>query len=252
MGSPGRLVYGQRPAAEALRARPAEIQAAFLAEGGRRDPALERQLAALGLVPVHRPGAALHRLTGGGNHQGVVLVLGEYPYRDLEALLAAAPPDRPLVVLDQVQDPHNLGAILRSAWVLGAAGAVIPERRACGVTAAVVRTSAGASEHLPVARVVNLGRALEALKAAGYWLHGAVGEALEGERTSAPEALDLTGRAALLLGSEGSGLRRSVRQACDHLVTIPMEDPLSLNVSVAAGILLAESARQRRARAAAG
>lgn len=237
-----RLVYGLRPVLEALRARPGEVQAAFLGEGRTRDAGLEGQLANLRIAPLPRSLQALDALTGGGHHQGVVLVVGEYRYVPLEDLLALArEADKPLVVLDQVQDPHNLGAIIRSAYVLGVAGAVLPERRSCPVTAAVVRTSAGASEHLPVSQVVNLGRALGALKEAGFWLFGCVGEG-----GAPPEALSLVGPVAFVLGSEGKGLRRSTRQACDHLVTIPMHDPLSLNVSVAAGILFAEAARQRR------
>lgn len=237
-----RLVYGQRPAKEVLATRPKEVEAVLLAEGRHPDPDLDKRLGVLGLAPVVRSSADLDAMTAGGNHQGIVLVVGEYQYVPLETLLDAAPRDVPLVVLDQVQDPHNLGAILRSALVLGAGGVVLPERRSASVTATVVRTSAGATERLAVARVVNLVRALGALKEAGYWLFGAVGEGGE-----APERLTLTGPVALVLGSEGGGLRRSVREACDLLVTIPMADPISLNVSVAAGVLLAEAARQRRA-----
>jgi 23S rRNA (guanosine2251-2'-O)-methyltransferase len=230
---------------ELLEARPHQVQAVLVAAGRRLEPELQRRLLDLGLEPVSCEPRRLDVLTGGANHQGVLAVAGDPPYRDLSGLLAEAAPGLPLLVLDQIQDPRNLGAILRSAHVLGSAGAVIPARRACGVTATVVRASAGATEHLPVARVTNLGRALAALKDAGYWLFGAhaAGEPAPG---TPPEALDLTGRVALVLGSEGAGLRPSVRKACDHLVTIPMCSPLSLNVSVAAGILLAEAARQRR------
>lgn len=226
---------------EALRARPDDVQAVFLAAGRKRDRDLDERLERHGLKAVSRTSTELDALTGGANHQGLALVLGEFTYVHLDDLLATPPEAGPLLVLDQVQDPHNLGAVLRSAYVLGAVGAVIPERRACAVTAAVVRTSAGATEHLPVARVVNLSRALGAMKDAGYWIYGAAGE-----QGQAPEELDLTGRVALVLGSEGHGLRPSVQQACDLVVTIPMAGPLSLNVSVAAGVLLAEAARQRR------
>ncbi len=314
-----------RPVVEALRARAAPVQAVFVAAGRRLDPALRDALQRGDVEPVDCAPALLDALTGGAHHQGVLAVLGDYPYRNLAGLLSEAPRDRPLLLLDEIQDPHNLGAILRSAYVLGAAGAVIPTRRACGITSAVVRTSAGATEHLPVARVTNLGRAMAALKEVGYWLYGAhaaagpsagqtagqggapdarpavgpgvgrnagettgqdagpgrdVGSAAAqpaehgvapaaehgvapaAERGVAPAAehgvapaaehgvaydqLDLSGPTALVLGSEGAGLRRSVRQACDALVCIPMDAPLSLNVSVAAGILLAEAARQRR------
>mgnify|MGYP002398979905 CR=1 FL=1 len=214
----------------------------MLAQGRRPDADLGRLISSLGISPVIQEARELDSLAPGENHQGVVLVVGEYRYLTLEELVSRAPRDRPIVALDQVQDPHNLGAILRSATVLGAAGAILPERRASPVTAAVVRTSAGATERLGVARVVNLGRALEELKTEGYWLFGAVGEG-----GAPPEELELTGSCVLVVGSEGGGLRPSIQKACDHLVTIPMEDPLSLNVSVAAGILLGEAARQRRA-----
>lgn len=245
----GRQVYGTHAVGEALRARPKEVQAVFVAEGRRPDAALDKALSAAVLQPELRASDELDRLAAGGRHQGVVALVGEYPYRDLDDLLAATTaatgPDSvpgPLVVLDQVQDPHNLGAIVRSAYALGSTGVVIPERRAVGVTPAVVRTSAGATEHLPICRVVNLVRALAALRDAGWWLVGAAGQ--DGQP---PEALDLTDRVVLVLGSEGKGLRPSTAKQCDFGVAIPMAGDLdSLNVSVAAGILLAEAARQRR------
>lgn len=244
----GRRVYGTHAVGEVLRARPKEVQAVFVAEGRRPDAALDKALSAASLQPAPRSSEELDRLAEGGRHQGVVAVVGEYVYRDLEALLATStaagqdPVPGPLVVLDQVQDPHNLGAIVRSAYALGATGVVIPERRAVGVTPVVVRTSAGATEHLPICRVVNLVRALSALRDAGWWLVGAAGR-----HGQPPEALDLADRVALILGSEGKGLRPSTAKQCDLQVAIPMAGDLdSLNVSVAAGILLAEAARQRR------
>lgn len=240
----GRWVYGTHAVEEVLRARPAEVQVVFLAEGRKRDADLDKALSRASVEVERRPPEDLDRLAQGGRHQGILAVAGPYPYRDLETLLAqsAESVTGPLVVLDQVQDPHNLGAIIRSAYALGSAGLVLPERRAVGVTAAVVRTSAGATEHLPICRVVNLVRALEALRAAGWWLVGAAGS--EGQP---PEALDLVDRVALVLGSEGKGLRPSTAKQCDFRVAIPMAGDLdSLNVSVAAGILLAEAARQRR------
>ncbi len=241
----GRRVYGIHAVEEVLRARPKQVQAVFLAVGRRPAASLDQALTAADLRPELRAGEALDHLAEGGRHQGVVAIVGEFPYRDLEALIASAAsqtPTGPIVVLDQVQDPHNLGAIVRSAYALGSAGLVLPERRAVGVTPVVVRTSAGATEHLPICRVVNLVRALERLQEAGWWLVGAAGQ--DGE---APEALDLMDRVALVLGSEGKGLRPSTTKQCDFRVAIPMAGDLdSLNVSVAAGILLAEAARQRR------
>lgn len=244
-GGDRRRVYGTHAVAEVVRVRPEQVQAVFVAEGRRADAALDTGLAQADLQPQTRATAELNRLADGGRHQGVVALVGEYPYVALEDLLADADAAQgPLVVLDQVQDPHNLGAIVRAAYGLGSSGLVLPQRRAAGVTAAVVRTSAGATEQLPICRVVNLVRALEQLRQAGWWLVGAAGG--EGEP---PEALDLVDRAALVLGSEGKGLRPSTAKLCDFRVAIPMAGDLdSLNVSVAAGVLLAEAARQRRSR----
>jgi 23S rRNA (guanosine2251-2'-O)-methyltransferase len=146
-----------------------------------------------------------------------------------------------VIVLDQVQDPHNLGAICRAAEVAGAAGVVIPERRAASVTAAVCRASAGAVEHLPVARVRNVADWLGEAKEAGAWVYGASAEA---ERPYTD--VDWSGRAALVLGSEGSGLRPRVADSCDELIAIPVAGRVaSLNASVAAGVIMFEARRQR-------
>ncbi len=246
-----RLVYGVHAVEELLLARPQEVHAVFVADV-RLDGGLAQRLAAASLSPEKRPSKELDRLAAGGRHQGVVALVGEYPYQTLEELLGGwsaveagdqpAAPAGPIVVLDQVQDPRNLGAVARSAWALGSAGLVLPRRRSAQVTAAAVRTSAGATEHLPICRVVNLVRGLEEMSAAGWWLVGATGRGGD-----PPEALDLADRVALVLGSEARGLRPSTERRCDLRVSIPMVGGLdSLNVSVAAGILLAEAARQRR------
>jgi 23S rRNA (guanosine2251-2'-O)-methyltransferase len=156
----------------------------------------------------------------------------------LEDLLAT--PDPLVVVLDGVTDPHNLGAVLRVAEGAGASGVVIPKDRAAGVTAAAVKASAGASEHVPIARVTNLRRAIDRMKEAGLWVYAA-----EVGGTPYTE-LDLTGPVGLVLGSEGRGMRRLVREGCDGAVSIPMLGAVgSLNVSVAAAVLLYEARRQR-------
>ncbi len=162
-----------------------------------------------------------------------------YPYADPNALVD---PEAALVVaLDQVQDPHNLGAVCRAAEVAGAAGVVIPERRAASVSAAVCKASAGAVEHLPVARVRNLADWLAAAKRSGAWVYGAAAEA---ERRY--DEVDWSGRAVLVLGSEGSGLRPRVAETCDELVSIPVAGEVgSLNASVAAAVILFEARRQR-------
>jgi 23S rRNA (guanosine2251-2'-O)-methyltransferase len=216
------LIYGRRPVAEA--------------ERGRRT--------------VHRvwrapetPTEELERMGGSPDHQGVVAEVDPYPYADPGSLLAAD--DALVVVLDQIQDPHNLGAICRSAEVAGAAGVVVPERRAVGITAAVCKASAGAVEHLPVAHVRNLADWLAGAKDAGAWVYGA---AAESQRSYTE--VDWSGRAVLVMGSEGEGLRPRVAGSCDELVSVPVHGRIdSLNASVAAAVMLFEAVRSRAANA---
>jgi 23S rRNA (guanosine2251-2'-O)-methyltransferase len=181
----------------------------------------------------------LSRLAGSPDHQGVVAEVDPYPYADPESLLAG--PDALVVALDQVQDPHNLGAVCRSAEAVGAAGLVIPSRRSAAVTAAVSKASAGAVEHLPVARVPNLVDWLIRAKDSGAWIYGAE----QGAPAPYTQA-DLSGKLVLVLGSEGRGLRPRVSATCDLLISIPVHGRVaSLNVSAAAAVLLFEAARQR-------
>jgi 23S rRNA (guanosine2251-2'-O)-methyltransferase len=231
----GDLVYGRQAVREALRGR-REVLEVWATE---RAAAGEEWL---GEAKVSR---ALERdLTeraGTRDHQGVVARVEPYRYADAYELAKA---DRPLLaVLDQVTDPHNLGAVCRSAEGAGATGVVVPAHGSAVVTAAVARASAGAIEHLPVAVVTNLARYLEEVKGADLWIHGA---ARDGE-TSMWDA-DLSGGAALVFGAEGKGLRPLVRRTCDFLVAIPLAGAVeSLNVSVAAALLLYEARRQREA-----
>ena len=184
----------------------------------------------------------LERLCGSPEHQGVVAEVDPYPYADPGALLASE--DALVVALDQIQDPHNLGAICRSAEVAGGPGIVIPERRAAAVTPAVCKASAGAVEHLAVARVRNMADWLGGAKEAGAWIYGAAAEA-----GRSYVKVDWSGRAVLVLGSEGEGIRPRVASACDELVSIPVAGRVgSLNASVAAAVILFEAVRQRRAR----
>jgi 23S rRNA (guanosine2251-2'-O)-methyltransferase len=241
-----RLVYGVRPVLEALRARARDVNL-ILAAAGETQRGVREVIAAAGAAGVGvetKPRTVLDELAVGGSHQGVVAVVGEYPYADPEDLLAVAR-DRGeaplLVVLDGVQDPQNLGALVRSAHVLGAHGLVVPQDRAAPVTPAAVKASAGATEHLRVARVVNLARALEGLKAAGLWVAGGVAEG-----GSAPWELDFTEPTALVVGAEGKGIRPLVLKHCDFQVRIPMVGQVaSLNVAAAGAVLLYEAARQR-------
>jgi 23S rRNA (guanosine2251-2'-O)-methyltransferase len=185
------------------------------------------------------PAAELSRLAGSPDHQGVVAEVDPYPYADPSSLLE--PADALVVVLDQVQDPRNLGAICRSAEAAGAAGVVIPVRRAARVTAVACKASAGAVEHLPVARARNVAEWIGEAKDAGAWVYGA--------RSGAParyDAVDWTGRAVVVLGGEGKGIRPRVAGACDALVAIPQAGRVgSLNVAAAASVLLFEAVRQR-------
>lgn len=191
--------------------------------------------------------AIVDKLAGTTQHQGVVAVAAAKHALDLEDLLARTPPEGAppglLVILDGVEDPHNLGAVIRSSLAAGASGIILPDRRAAGLNETVARAAAGALEHLPVARVVNIARAMEQLKKAGYWLVG-LDERAERGHTD----VDYKGAIALVLGGEGGGLHELVRKRCDFLVSIPTTGPVrSLNVSVAAGVVLFEAVRQRQA-----
>lgn len=182
----------------------------------------------------------LTRICGSPDHQGVVAEVEPYPYADPEVLLDA--PNALIVALDQVQDPHNLGAVARSAEAAGATGLVIPDRRAAAVTPTVCKASAGAVEHLAIARVRNLADWLVGAKTReGLWTYGAAADGAD-----VYSAIDLTGPLVLVLGSEGKGLRPRVAAACDALVSIPLRGRTeSVNVSAAAAVLLFEAVRQR-------
>jgi 23S rRNA (guanosine2251-2'-O)-methyltransferase len=193
--------------------------------------------------------AELDRMAGNNAHQGVVAVTSAKQYNDLEDVIAAKRGEFSLlVVLDGIEDPHNLGAILRTADAAGADGAVIPERRAASITAIVAKASAGASEHLPVAKVTNIARTLEELKANNIWVVG-----LDERGTATYDTQDYKMDCAIVLGAEGKGLHDLVARKCDFLVSIPMLGKVpSLNVSVAAGIMLYEIVRQRGAKSFTG
>lgn len=181
----------------------------------------------------------LERLCGSPDHQGVVAEVDPYPYGDAMGMLRKE--GALLVVLDQVQDPRNLGAVCRSAEFAGASGVVIPERRAAAITPATCKASAGAVEHIEVAHVLNLADWLGAAKEAGFWIWGA-----DAEAEQAPWSTDLTGSTVLVLGGEGKGLRPRVAASCDGLVALPQKGQVeSLNVSAAATALLFEALRQR-------
>jgi 23S rRNA (guanosine2251-2'-O)-methyltransferase len=240
-----RVVYGAHPVREALRS--GKVQALFVAEG-ETGPAIKELLEAArqaNVQAIPRLRASLDELAHHGVHQGAVAIVGEYGYAQLDEilLLAKRQGQLPLIlVLDSVQDPQNLGALVRTAHVAGAHGVVIPKDRAAGVTPKVVKTSAGATEHVKIATVVNVARALEELKEAGVWVAGAV--AAGGSK--APWEIDFNIPVALVLGAEGKGIRPLVLRGCDLLVKIPMLGKVaSLNVGAAGAMLLYEVTRQR-------
>jgi len=243
-----RVVYGMNPVRELLRSDAEGVAELWLSEGGERPRAfaeLERAARDRGAKVRSAPRQRLDRLAGVTQHQGIVAVVADYRYREVEEILAAAAASKrpPLVVLlDGVEDPHNLGAIVRSAHALGAHGVVVPRDRAAGVTPSAAKASAGAVEHVPVARVTNLVRTLEELKEAGIW---AVALVPDGDQDLAQ--VDMKGPTALVIGGEGQGIRPLVRKCCDHVARIPMVGRVgSLNASAAAAITLYEAARQRR------
>lgn len=245
-----RVVYGVNPVRELLRAGGQGVAELWLVEGGRATEELEKLARGTGAKVRAAARPKLDQLAGTDRHQGAVAVVAEYRYHDLEELLAAAharsePPL--LVVLDQVEDPQNLGAVIRSAHALGAHGVVIPRDRAAGVTAGAAKASAGAVEHCLVARVTNVAQTLEELKGEGVWSFAA-----DSSGDADLDRVDLTGPVALVIGNEGHGVRPLVRKTADRVIRIPMEGKVgSLNASAAAAICLYEVARQRR-RAAAG
>ncbi len=240
-----RRIYGFHAAAAALRHDPERIRRVWV-DGKRRDRRLRelrQRLQELGIPVVETERGRLDRLAGDTHHQGIVL----------EVILPATGDERTLaeriaglrkpffLVLDQVQDPHNLGACLRTCDAVGAHGVIVPKDRSVGLTPTVCKVASGAAETVPLYRVTNLARTLDWLKEAGLWLYGAAGEA---QRTAFE--VDLSGPLALVVGAEGRGLRRLTRERCDLLIGLPMKGRVeSLNLSVAAGVLLYECLRQR-------
>lgn len=234
-------IHGIHAVQEAIRARP--VEHVLIAQGhhSRRIQDIIDACRGAGISVRFAPRPALDRAAGTSEHQNVVAVCAAKAYDDLEALIGSA--TRPLlVVLDGVEDPANLGGIVRTAVGAGCQGVIIPERRAAGLSPAVARAAAGALEHLKIARVTNLVRALVDLKKRGFWAYG-----FEPQAKKSYLDLDYSSACALVLGGEGRGLHRLVREACDEFAHIPLRGPVqSLNVSVAAGVVLYEALRQRR------
>jgi 23S rRNA (guanosine2251-2'-O)-methyltransferase len=244
-------IYGINPVLEALRAkRVTELRVLMRAPGADADRlGAIVKLAEAHSIPVRRANADdLSRLVQGAAHQGVVAEAHDHAPLSVEDLIVSASGPLLIVVLDQIEDPHNVGAILRTVDAAGAHGIVRQSRHAARLDGAAAKVSAGAVWHVRIAEVVNIARALETLKAAGVWAVG-----LAGDAEKPYDEIDFTAPTAIVVGAEGTGLRRLVRERCDWLVSIPMSGHVeSLNVSVAAGIALFEAVRQRRARPGGG
>lgn len=239
------IIFGIHAVGEALGARGRAFEYVAMVPG-RGDSRIQKiaQLCRAEHVPVRTmPRDQLTRLAKTPSHQGVVAVTAEKQYVDIDDVLAHKRGQYAFIaMLDGVEDPHNLGAIIRTAEGAGVDGLIIPERRAAGVTATVVKASAGASEYVPIAKVMNLSRTLEQLKAQNIWTVG-----LDERGDKLYYELDYKMDCALVLGAEGHGLHEQIRKKCDFLVSIPMLGKIaSLNVSVAAGVVMYEVARQRR------
>lgn len=238
------ILYGLHAVREALKAGSRPLQRLLVIRSDKQFAELV-QLARSLHVPVHlQPTASLDRLVPGGKHQGVVAFAAAKSYQSEESILARAskrnePPL--LVILDGVEDPHNLGAVLRTAEGAGVHGVFIPERRAAGLTSVVAKVSAGAIDHIPVARVTNTARLIEELKEAGVWIYG-----VEPSSAKLFTEVDLRGPVGLVFGGEGKGIRPGVLQHCDERIRIPMKGRVeSLNVSASAAVVLFEAVRQR-------
>jgi 23S rRNA (guanosine2251-2'-O)-methyltransferase len=235
------IVYGINPVLEALRA--GRVRALRISS---RDDDRMRELLAFatthGITPQRVTNDVLARQSKGGVHQGVVADVDEASEYSVEDLVRRARAEPLMLVLDGIEDPHNLGAILRSADATGVDGVIVQARRSAARSGAAAKASAGAMAHVKIAEVVNIARALDELKELGVWTVG-----LAGEAPKPYDAVDFSSPTAIVLGAEGPGLRRLVREKCDLLASIPMLGHVgSINVSVAAGVVLFEAVRQRR------
>jgi 23S rRNA (guanosine2251-2'-O)-methyltransferase len=240
------IIYGCHAVLSALQSS-RQFNRIWLIAKHRYDPrfhSLLEEAKANGAVIDEVSPTRLDQLAGGGNHQGIIGQVAPYNYMELGDLITQAKEQSPqpvIVILDGITDPHNLGAIIRTAEAFGAQGVVIPQRRAAGITSTVLKVASGALEHLAVARVVNLNRALEDLKAAGFWIYGAAtkhGKTLQN--------MNLQGAIGLVVGSEDEGLSLLTQRSCDELISIPLNGKTpSLNASVASAIALYEIYRQR-------
>ncbi|MCE3222453.1 MAG: methyltransferase, TrmH family, group 3 [Nitrospira sp.] len=242
--NPPEVIYGLHAVREALRAGVRPLQRLLVLATDRQFGEIVR-LAKERHIPIHvEPRAAFDRFVPAGHHQGIIGLVAAKAYAEPDDIISSAQAQGQiplLVLLDGVEDPHNLGAILRTAEASGVQGVFIPERRAVGLTSVVAKASAGAVDYMPVGRVANLTRLIERLQGAGLWVY-----ALDADAPKVYTALDLRGPVALVFGGEGKGVRPGVREACDEAARIPMVGRVgSLNVSASAAVMLYEVLRQR-------
>jgi len=238
---PSQIIYGINPLREAIKNDPRDILKIAVVPGrkGEQVQKILEEASRFSVPVVEVERAKLDKLAGSGVHQGVVGTIRPYAYADLDEMLQHAQETingQIVVVLDSITDPQNLGAIIRTAHCFGAAGVIIPQDRSASVTPTVVKASAGAAHHVRVTMVANLSRTLDTLKEKGFWVYGTdAGAGLD------PRSVPFAGKIALVMGSEGQGLRDLIRKKCDFLLSIPMIGKIgSLNVSVATGIVMHE------------
>ena len=236
------MIYGVHPVQETVRAGRRRVEEIYLARGHSQAPDLVTKIQDAGFPVTHVSANEIISIAGSPHHQGVAARVGAFPYADFTEILSSHETvPGPILILDEVQDPANLGSVIRSAECLGAMAIVIAKDRSVPLTPAVEKAAAGASAHMRIVRVVNLVRAITQLKNSGFWVYGTH---QHGQDTI--YSADLTGKTAFVLGSEGRGMRRLVRETCDNVVSIPMVGHVeSLNVSQTATIVLAETLRQR-------
>lgn len=238
-------ILGRNPVREILRAQARRIRKIVIAEGTKGKPIedIVRLAEERSLKVEYTPRDNLTRGAGSPHHQGVMALVSPYSYRELEEILTDIGREKEifLLILDQIEDPQNLGSLLRTAETVGVQGVIIPERRAVGITAAVVKASAGSSEHISVVRVVNLSRAIDNLKEKGIWIVG-----LDAAASQEIYQLDLHIPLALVIGSEGKGIQALIKKKCDFLARLPMKGKVSsLNAAVAGAVAMYEVLRQR-------
>jgi len=240
------LLFGVNPVREALRGSRGVFE--LYVQSTATDHRLENILALAkerGVRVIKREREDLTRMCGSSHHQGMALKVAPFPYSDVDDIISKASERSNggfILILDGIQDPHNLGALIRTAACAGVDGVIIPKDRACGITSAAEKASAGAVETIPVAQVTNIAQTLESLKKSGYWVYG-----LAGEAGQSLYSIEFSGSVVIVVGSEGEGIRPLVRKQCDMLMSIPLFGGVgSLNASVAGGIALFEVAKKLR------